>query len=115
MSPPVEAFVLFVAALPALYGFLCLFLRAGNARKTALWVRTHYPAHWNDLHWLARRHAWAGIETLIKKGLLTGNEIEKFRRRDEQLEKRSWLGVLSSALLILLFALFSAAFASSTT
>lgn len=106
--------MLLVAALPALCGFLCLVLRAINARKTALWVRTHYPAHWNGLHALARHHAWAAVEILIKKGLLSGDKIAEFRRRDEQLEKCSWLGVLSSALLILMFALFSSAFANST-
>lgn len=56
---------------------------------------------WNALPWLARRNPWAGVETLIAKALISGPKVDEFRRRDDYLEKATWIGLLVSALLLL--------------
>ena len=97
----VENIAIVAAALPGLYGFLCWVRRSIHAHRTAKWVKATHREEWNDLHWLARRNSWAGIEVLIKKGLLSGPEVDAFRARDEYLEKATWVGLLISALLLL--------------
>lgn len=91
-----------VAAVPALYGFVCWMRRGVNARKAARWVRENHEKEWNSLHWLAKRNPWAGVEALITKGLISGPEVEEYRARDEYLEKTTWVGLLLSAVLLLI-------------
>ena len=102
MSSRLELLIFIVVALPSAYAVFCLFCRAHNARRTASLVKDKYPEQWNELHALARHHPWAGIEVLIKQGILTTEEADRFRKRDEQLEKHAWLGILVSAVLGLL-------------
>ena len=102
MDPVVEKIVLAAAALPGIYGFLCWVRRNINARKTAQWVKATHRKEWNDLPWLAKRNSWAGIETLIKKEMLSESEVSAFRARDEYLEKATWVGLFISALLLLI-------------
>lgn len=92
------------AALPGLYGFICWIRRVFNAQRTARHVKETSPDEWNSLHWLAQRNAWAGIEVLVTKGLISGPAIDEFRARDEYLEKATWLGLLGSAVLLLILA-----------
>ena len=101
MNTVVENIALVTAALPGLYGFLCWIGRNIHARRTAEWVKATHRDEWNSLHWLAQRNSWAGIEVLIKKGLLSGPEVSAFRARDEYLEKATWVGLFISALLLL--------------
>jgi hypothetical protein len=104
METAVEIFLASLAALPGLYGFICWIRRVLNARRAARWVQATWPDEWNTLHWLAQRHAWAGIEVLVTKGLISASEIDAYRVRDEYLEKVSWLGLLVSAVLLLILA-----------
>jgi hypothetical protein len=101
MATVVENIVLVAAALPGLYGFLCWVRRNINAQRTAAWVKATHREEWNGLHWLAKRNSWAGVEVLIKKGLISGPEVSTFRARDEYLEKATWVGLFISALLLL--------------
>ena len=105
MSVTLEDILALVAALPGLYGCFCWVRRGNNARRMAKWVKENHPAAWRELHWLARLNDWAGIEVLIKKGMITGPEVKHFRERDESLETRTWLGLLISAGLLLTVAL----------
>ena len=89
-------------SLPGLYGFVCFFRRMINARRAADWVRKHHQAEWDNLHWIARRSNWAGVEVLLSKGLISGPEIEAFRNKDEGLEKATWTGLFITAALLLL-------------
>lgn len=104
MSVTVENVLLIAAALPSFYGCLCWVRRGNNARRMANWVKHNHAQAWRELHWLARLHNWAGVEVLIKKGLITGDEVEHFRERDERLETCTWLGLLISAALLLVLA-----------
>ena len=90
-----------LAALPGLYAFICWIRRTLNAQKAARWVKANHHDEWNKLHWLAQRNAWAGVNILITKGLISGTEVNKFQARDEYLEKATWTGLLVSALLLL--------------
>ena len=101
MDTIVENIALVAAALPGFYGFICWIRRHMHAQRTAEWVKANHREEWDSLHWLAKRNAWAGIEVLIKKGLLSGPEMSSFRSRDEYLEKAAWVGLLISALLLL--------------
>lgn len=101
MNPTVEDILAAVAALPAVYGLVCWFRRSANAQRTANRLKQTHGAQWNDLPWLTRRNSWAAIEALIAKGLLSGPIVDQFRARDEYLEKATWLGLLVSALLLL--------------
>ena len=101
MDATVENILVVAAALPGLYGFVCLFRRSFNAQKAAGWVKANHRDEWNNLHWLAQRNSWAGIEVLISKGLISGPEVDKYRAQDEYLEKAIWAGLLVSALLLL--------------
>jgi hypothetical protein len=92
-----------VTVVPGLYGIVCWMRRGANARKTAKWVRENYEKEWNSLHWLAKRNSWACVEVLITKGLISGPEVEEYRSRDEYLEKATWVGLLLSAVLSLIF------------
>lgn len=87
-------------SLPGLYGFICFFRRMINAKRAADWVRKNHQAEWNSLHWIARRSNWAGVEVLVSKGLISGPELEKFRKKDEDLEKATWVGLFISAALL---------------
>jgi hypothetical protein len=88
-------------SLTGLYGFVCWIRRGINAQKAAGWARENHPEEWNNLHWLAQRNPWAGVEVLITKGLISGPEVEKYRARDEYLEKGIWVGLFVSAMLLL--------------
>jgi hypothetical protein len=101
METTTENILAMVAALPALYGLICWVRRGFNARKAARWVRRKHRQEWNNLHWIAKRNPWAGVEALITKGLLSGPEVEEYRTRDEYLEKASWIGLFISAVLLL--------------
>jgi hypothetical protein len=92
-----------VAALPGLYALVCWVRRTMNTLKTAKWVRETHSEGWNNLPWLAKQFPWAGIEVLIKNGLVSGPEVDQFRARDEYFEKAIWMGLLISALLLLVF------------
>lgn len=105
MSVTLENIPLIAAALPSLYGCSCWVRRGNNARRMADWVKENHAGAWRELHWLARLNDWAGVEVLIKKGLITGPEVKHFRDRDESLETRTWLGLLISAGLLLMLAL----------
>ncbi|MDH3637598.1 MAG: hypothetical protein OES09_03955 [Gammaproteobacteria bacterium] len=101
MGTTVENILVLAAALPGVYGFLCWLRRNINAQRAATWVKEHHRTEWNGLHWLAKRNPWAGVEALIKKGLISGPEVNEFRARDEYLEKATWVGLFISALLLL--------------
>ena len=101
MGTVVENIFIVAAALPGLYGFLCWVRRNIHAQRTAEWVKATHREEWNGLHWLAKRNSWASVEALIKKGLLSGPEVNAFRERDEYLEKATWVGLFISALLLL--------------
>jgi hypothetical protein len=101
MSATVENVLAIVAILPAVYGIACWVRRQINAQRTAKWVRETHNDAWNALPWLARRNPWAGVETLIAKGLISGSIVDEFRLRDNYLEKATWIGLLVSALLLL--------------
>jgi hypothetical protein len=101
LNTTVENILAVVAALPALYGFVCWIRRSFNAQKAARWARANHPEEWSSLHWLARRSSWAGVEALITKGLISGPEVDEYRARDEYLEKGTWVGLLISAVLLL--------------
>jgi hypothetical protein len=101
MDTPTENILVVAAALPGLYGFVCWIRRGINAQKAAGWARGNHPEEWNNLHWLAQRNPWAGIEVLITKGLISGPEVEEYRARDEYLEKGIWVGLFISAILLL--------------
>jgi len=88
--------------MPGLYGVLCWIRRISNAAKAAKWVKVHYKAEWDSLHWLAKRNAWAGVQVLISKGLISGPEVADFAARDEKLERGTWVGLFVSAFLLLL-------------
>jgi hypothetical protein len=103
MDTTTENILAIVAAVPGFYGFVCWIRRGANARMAAKWVRKNYEKEWNSLHWLAKRNPWAGVEVLITKGLISGPEVEKYRARDEYLEKATWVGLLLSAILVLTF------------
>lgn len=101
LDTTLENILLVAAAMPAVYGFICWIRRAFNAQRAAKWVKETHREEWNSLHWLAQRNAWAGVEVLITKGLISGPEVDEFRARDEYLEKATWLGVLVTAALLL--------------
>ena len=101
MDASTETILVMAAALPAAYGIACWICRVLNAKRTAEWVKEYHPNEWNGLHWLAQRNAWAGVEVLITKGVISGPGVEAYRSRDEYLEKRIWLGLFISALLLL--------------
>ena len=90
-----------VISLPGLYAFACFLRRMINAKQAADWVRKHHQNEWNSIHWVARRSNWAGVEVLVRKGLVSGPELETFRRKDENLEKATWVGLIISATLLL--------------
>lgn len=104
MESAVEVVAATLAALPGLYGLTSWIRRVINARRAAGWVKATWPDEWNTLHWLAQRHPWAGIEVLVTKGLISGPEIDDYRARDESLELATWLGLLASAVLLLIIA-----------
>ena len=101
MNATVENVLAVIAALPGVYGFVCWIRRSFHARSAARSIREAHPEEWSRLHWLARRSPWAGIEVLITKGLISGPLVEAYRARDEYLEKATWLGLLVSAVLLL--------------
>ena len=101
MDTTTENILAVAAALPGLYGFVCWIRRGFNARRAARWARSNHEEEWNSLHWLAKRNRWAGVEVLITKGLISGPEAEKYRARDEYLEKATWVGLFISAALLL--------------
>ena len=103
MNTTTENVIAAIAAVPGLYGFICWTRRGINARMAAKWVRKNYPKEWNSLHWLAKRNPWAGVEVLITKGLISGPEVEEYRARDEYFKKTTWVGLLLSAVLLLIF------------
>ena len=105
METTVENILLMVAAVPGLYGFLCWFRRNINAHKAARWVKDTHREEWNGLHWLAQRNNWAGVEVLISNGRISGPEVDAYRERDEYLEKATWVGLLASAMLVLVIVL----------
>ena len=111
MTAVVENIVLVAAVLPGLYGFLSWIRRNINAQRTAAWVKATHREEWNGLHWLAKRHSWAGVEVLIKKGLISGPEVSAFRARDEYLEKATWVGLFITALLLLFILVLKGVFA----
>ena len=101
MSTTAENILALIAALPALYGYVCWIRRIFNARKAAKWARERYEQEWNSLHWIAKRNPQAGVDVLIKKGLISGPEVEEYRTHDEYFEKATWIGLLISAVLVL--------------
>ncbi len=101
MDTTLENILLVAAAMPAAYGFSCWIRRVFSAQRTAKWVKETHREEWDKLHWLAKRNAWAGIETLITKGLISGPQVNEFQARDEYLEKATWLGILVTAVLLL--------------
>jgi len=111
MDPVVENVALVAAALPGLYGIICWVRRSINAHRAAEWVKATHREEWNGLHWLAKRNSWAGVEVLIKKGLLSGPEVSAFRARDEYLEKATWIGLFISAVLLLIIIVLKGAVA----
>ena len=112
MSTTAENIIALIAALPALYGYVCWIRRIFNARKAARWARERYEQEWNSLHWIAKRNPQAGVDVLIKKGLISGPEVEEYRKHDEYFEKATWIGLLISA--ILLFIILVMQFVVST-
>jgi hypothetical protein len=105
MNSPVETILVAAAALPGLYAFICWARRNIHAGRMAKWARETHRDQWESLHWLGRAHGASGIEVLITKGLISGPEVNKFRARDDYLEKATWVGLLISALLLLVIAL----------
>ena len=105
MYTRVENILIMVAAVPGLYGFLCWIRRSINAHKAARWVKDNYREEWNGMHWLAQRNNWAGVEVLISNGVISGPEVDAYRERDEYLEKATWVGLLVSAMLVLVIVL----------
>ena len=101
MDATTENILAIAAALPGLYGFICWVRRGPNARRAAEGVKREHEQEWNNLHWLAKRNPRAGIEVLITKGLISGPEVEEYRARDDYLEKATWVGLLTSAVLLL--------------
>lgn len=91
-----------VIVLPGLYAIVCVFRRIINAKQAADWVRLHFSSEWDSLHWVTRHANWAGVETLISKGLISGPEVERFRLKDEHLERATWVGLFISAALLFL-------------
>lgn len=100
-----ETIFVTLAALPGAYALVCLFRRAANARRALRRARKAHEREFKDLHWLARRNAWAAVEALISRGVIGGAEAHEFRRRDEQLERASWVGLAVSAALLLAYTL----------
>ena len=68
-------------------------------------MKDTHRKEWNGLHWLAQRNNWAGVEVLISKGRISGPEVDAYRERDEYLEKATWVGLLASAMLVLVIVL----------
>jgi hypothetical protein len=101
MNTTTETILAAAAALPGLYGLVCWIRRGFNARRTARWVKRNHEKEWNSLHWLGKRNHWAGVEALITKGLISGPEVEEYRARDDYFEKATWVGLLVSAVLLL--------------
>ena len=101
MDTTTESILAVAAVLPGLYGCVCWVRRGFNARRAVGWIRSNHEEKWNGLHWLAKRNHWAGVEVLIAKGLISGPEVEKYRARDEYLEKATWVGLFISAALLL--------------
>jgi len=101
MDTTVENILAVVAAMPGVYGFICLIRRSFNAQRAARLVKDTHQEEWNKLHWLAQRNSWAGVEVLISKGLISGPQVDEYRARDEYLEKATWVGLLISAILLL--------------
>jgi hypothetical protein len=97
------------AATPGIYGFVCWIRRGTNARRAARWAKETHPDDWSALHWLARRNAWAGVEVLIAQKKIAGPEVDGFRARDGYLEKAAWIGLLISAVLLLVIVVSEAA------
>jgi len=54
---------------------------------------------------LAKRNAWAGVEVLVSRGLISGPEVTEFNAQDEKLEQATWVGLFISAALLLLVVL----------
>ncbi|NNE64428.1 MAG: hypothetical protein HKN34_10120 [Gammaproteobacteria bacterium] len=106
MDTTTEDILAMVAALPGLYGFVCWIRRVFNAQRAAGWAKANYPEEWNNLHWLAQRNNRAGVEILITKGLISGSEVQKYRARDEYLDKSTWVGLFISAILLLVILVF---------
>lgn len=100
----VENILVVIAALPGLYAVICWIRRTLNAQKAARSVKANHRDEWNELHWLAQRNPWAGVNVLITKGLISVAEVNKFQSQDEHLEKATWIGLLVSALLLLVIA-----------
>ena len=96
-----ENILAITAAIPCLHGIICWIRRSFNSRKTARWIREKYEQEWNSLHWIAKRNPQAGIEVLITKGLISGPEVDKYRARNEYLEKATWISIFISAVLLL--------------
>ena len=105
MTITTENILALVAALPGLYSVFCWVRRIINAAKAAKWVKEHYSAEWDSLHWLAKRNAWAGVEVLVSRGLISGPEVTEFNAQDEKLEQATWVGLFISAALLLLVVL----------
>jgi len=101
MGTTVENIFAVAAAMPGVYGFICLIRRSFNAQRAARLVKDTHQEEWNNLHWLAQRNSWAGVEVLISKGLISGQQVDEYRARDEYLEKATWVGLLISAILLL--------------
>ena len=101
MDMNIENVLIVAAAVPGMYGFICWIRRSFNAQRAARWVKETHHEEWNSLHWLAQRNPWAGVEVLVTRGLISGQELDVFRARDEYLEKASWIGILVSAALLL--------------
>jgi hypothetical protein len=100
MDTTTENIIAMAAALPCLYGIVCSIRRAFNARKVARWVRENHEQEWNSLHWIAKRSPRAGVEVLITRGSISGPEVEEYRKRDEYLEKATWIGLFMSGILL---------------
>ena len=101
MDGVVENVLALAALIPAVYGCICWIRRRLNALRVARWAKEAHHKEWNDLHWLARRNPWAGVEALIHKGVISGAEADAFRARDEYLEKAGWVAFFLSAVLLL--------------
>lgn len=97
-----ENILALLAVLPGVYAVVCWIRRVIHAEKAAKWVREHFSAEWDSLHWLAKRNAWAGVEVLISKGLISGPEVAEFAARDEKLQRATWVGLFVAASLLLL-------------
>jgi hypothetical protein len=82
MGTTVENIFAVAAAMPGVYGFICLIRRSFNAQRAARLVKDTHQEEWNNLHWLAQRNSWAGVEVLISKGLISGPQVDEYRARD---------------------------------